>query len=149
MLEEEDCPGTHPTFFIVTLEGLGEHRLDINTTHISDGGGIFLIRVPNTCNLEEEGTIFGGNDAGNCTACEMQHSRGKETCFLNSYCHTCDVCLAYLDPECSSVMMHTGTTNTAVATPSPSPPPESSDGNIQPSVIGMIISTTGAQNNYT
>ena len=76
MLEEEDCPGTHPTFFIVTLEGFGEHKLDINTTHISYGGGLFPIPVLNTCYLT--GTIFGGNDAGNCTACEIQHSRGKK-----------------------------------------------------------------------
>ena len=34
MLEEEDCPGTHPTFFIVILEGLGEHKLYINATHV-------------------------------------------------------------------------------------------------------------------
>ena len=42
VLEEEDCPGTHPTFFIVTLEELGEHRFDINSTHIENGGGTFL-----------------------------------------------------------------------------------------------------------
>ena len=74
MLEEEDCPGTHPTFLIVTLEGF-EHKLDINATHIIDGGGKFPLPVPNSCYLE--GKIFGGNDAGNCTPCEVQHSRGK------------------------------------------------------------------------
>ena len=80
MLEEEDCPGTHPTFFIVTLERLGERKLYINSTHIDDGGGIFLISssdpLPNICHLE--GEIFGGNDAGNCTACAIQHSEGKK-----------------------------------------------------------------------
>ena len=81
VLEDEDCPGTHPTFFIVTLEGLGEHRLDINSMHIEDGGGIFLISfagpLPNICHLK--GTIFGGNDAGNCTVCtiRIQRSKGK------------------------------------------------------------------------
>ena len=80
MPEDEDCPGKHPTFFIVTLEGLGEHRLDINPTHIEDGGGTFLISfagpLPNICHLE--GTIFGGNDAGICTAYEIQHSKGRK-----------------------------------------------------------------------
>ena len=75
MLEEEDCPGIHPTFFIVTLEGFGEYKLDISTTHISYGGGTFLIPVPTICHLE--GTIFGGNDAGNSTAYIIQHSKGK------------------------------------------------------------------------
>ena len=81
MLEEEDCPGTLPTFFIVILERLGEHKLDINSTHIDDGGGIFLIsfsgplELPNICHLD--GRIFGGNDAGNCTAYIIQHSKGK------------------------------------------------------------------------
>ena len=78
-LEEEDCPGTHPTFFIVTLEGFGEHKLDINSTQIDDGGGVFLLLltlIPNICSLK--GVIFGGNDAGNCTACEIQVLKGKK-----------------------------------------------------------------------
>ena len=77
---EEDCPGTHPTFFIVTLEGFGEHKLAINSTQIDDGRGVFLLLltdpIPNICSLK--GGIFGGNDAGNCTACEIQVLKGKK-----------------------------------------------------------------------
>ena len=79
-LVEEDCPGTHPTFFIVVLEGFGEYRFDISSIHIEAREEIFLLPltdpVPSTCSLE--GTIFGGNDAGNSTPYEIQFLKGKE-----------------------------------------------------------------------
>ena len=77
---EEDCPETYPTFFIVVLEGFSEYRIDISSTYVEDREGIFLLPlndpVPSTCSLE--GTIFGGNDAGNFTQYEIRFLKGKE-----------------------------------------------------------------------
>jgi len=79
-LVEKDCPGTHPTFFIVVLEGFGEYRVDITSIHIEDRGGLFSLLLTDpyfdTCSLE--GTIFGGNDAGNSTPYEIEFLKGKE-----------------------------------------------------------------------
>ena len=77
--EEENCPGTHPTFFMVVLRGVGEYRVDISSTHIENREGLFLLPltdpVPNTCSLE--GTVFAGNDAGNSTAYEIEFLKGN------------------------------------------------------------------------
>ena len=79
MLEKENCRGTYPTFFTVNLTGLGEHRLDINQTHIDDRGGLFFIHLTDTVSSINHlnGTITGGNEAGNCTAYPIQHSNGE------------------------------------------------------------------------
>lgn len=69
VLEEQECPGTYPTFFIVRPEGLGEHRFNITCTQTDCGEAAFQLPLVNPVFNISHLVIYGGNDAGYVEIC--------------------------------------------------------------------------------